>query len=201
MCEKLLDKWEQDFTAAALADDFAMFREHLEHLAEAYHLDWTLDSNQPQLMLQATIHIVRVCSAYAHLDGNAEGFVQFLNLQKYNFTEALDAKYAVTVDFYGKALGRILVSVDLHTLDLADLYGSRWPDFEMAGFHHLWISHPDWSVLAKEELLRLEDLITDDLRFDYGEDEVAFYFDESLGDDYLFVTVYDAFEPEDERDD
>lgn len=201
MSEELLDQWEQDFRAAARADDCAMFREHLGQLSPREHLGRLLRPDEPQLMLEATIRIVRMCSAYASLDGRAEEFGQLLNMQKYNPAEATDARYVFTFDLCGKAFARVLVEATVQTLDLAELYGSPWLDYEVVGFHYLWISHPDWSNLTNEELRQLEDEVTNDLRFDYAEDELDFWFDDSLNETYLFVTVQDVYESEDESDD
>ncbi len=201
MSEELLDRWEQDFRTAARADDCAMFREHLERLSPQEHLGQLLRADEPQLMLEATIRIVRMCSAYATVDDRAEEFGRFLNMQKYNPSEATDARYVFTFDLWGKAFARVLVETKVQTLDLADLYGSPWSDYEVVGFHHLWISHPDWTNLTKDELLHLEDEVTNDLRFDYAEDELDFWFDDSLDENYLFVTVQDVYESEDESDD
>ncbi|MDR1184323.1 MAG: hypothetical protein LBK67_05955 [Coriobacteriales bacterium] len=189
---KELGQWEQDFQTAARADDCAVFREHLKRLGQLSRPD------EPQLMLEATIRIVQMCSAYATMDGRAEKFSQFLNMQKYNPSEASDARYVFTFDLWEKAFARVLVETKVQTLDLADLYGSPWPDYKVVGFNHLWISHPDWTDLTNDELLQLEDVVTDDLRFDYAEDELEFWFDDSLDETYLFVTLQDVYESEDE---
>ena len=103
--------------------------------------------------------------------------------------------------FGGKPSAGVLVETKVQTLDLADLYGSPWSDYEVVGFHYLWISHPDWTNLTNEELQQLEDEVTNDLRFDYAEDELDLWFDESLDETYLFVTVQDVYESQDERGD
>ena len=43
----------------------------------------------------------------------------------------------------------------------------------------------------------LEGLVTDDLRFDYTEDELGFWFDDSNAK-YLYISVYDQEERDDE---
>lgn len=201
MSEELLDQWEQGFRAAARADGFAVFREHLRRLSPRKHLGRRLRRDEPQLMLEATIRMVRMCSAYATVDDRTEEFGQFLNMQKYNPAEATDARYVFTFDLCGKAFSRVLVEKKVQTLDLADLYGSPWSDYKVVGFHYLWISHPDWSNLTNDERRHLEDEVTSDLRFDYAEDELDFWFDDSLDEIYHFVTVQDVYESEDERDD
>ena len=201
MSEKLLDQWEQDFRTAARADDFAMFREHLKRLSAEQNLNRLLRPDEPELMLEGTICIVRACFSYATVDNRAEEFGQFLKMQNYNPAEATDARYVFTFDLWGKAFTRVLVDTKVQTLDLADLYGIPWSDYQVVGFHYLWISHPDWSVLTNDELRQLEDEVTEDLFFDYGEDELDLSFDDSLDETYLLVTVQDVYESEDKSDD
>ena len=201
MIEELLCQWERDFRAAARADDYAMFREHLGRLSPREHLGRLLRPDEPQLMLEATIRIVQMCSAFASMDGRGQEFGRFLNMQKYNSSEATDACYVFTFDLWGKAFARILVDTKVQTLDLADLYGTPWSDYEVVGFHYIWISHLDWSKLTKAELRQLEDEVTNDLRFDYGEDEIDFWFDGCLDETCLFITVQDVYESEDKGDD
>jgi hypothetical protein len=188
MLENALDQWERGFRAAAEADGFAVFREHLERLGLP---------KDPQLMLEGTVCLVRMVAVYAQLDGNSTGFEEFLKMQTYNPADASNAEYSFTFDLCGKAFARVLVDAELHTLDLADLYGSPWMDFEVVGFQHLWISHLDWSNLTDEKRHHLEEEVTDDLRFDYSESELDMWFDDSLDKAYLFVTVQDVYETED----
>jgi len=55
--------------------------------------------------------------------------------------------------------------------------------------------------LTNEELRPLDDEVTNDLRFDYAEDELDLQFDDSLDETYLFVTVQDVYESQDESGD
>ena len=102
-----------------------------------------------------------------------------LRMQTYNPAEATDARYVLTFDIFGKAFGRILVDATLQPLDLADMYGSSWDDYKRVGFDSFWISRPDWSCLTKREVKKLEEQVTYDLRFDYTDDELEFWFDDS----------------------
>jgi hypothetical protein len=65
-----------------------------------------------------------------------------------------------------------LVDRGLKTVDLADLLGHPWEDYEVAGYSRIWISHPDWTSLTSEEL---------NFRFEAGLDE-------------SFLLVSDVFE-------
>lgn len=192
MLENELDDWERDFRAAAQADGCAIFRDHLRRL--------DLPDN-PEFLLEGTIHMVRRLSPYASMDNRDEAFGQFLRMQTYNPLEAKDARYAFTFDLCRKAFARVLVETKSQTLDLADLYGCPWREYEVVGFRRLWISHPDWSNLTTEVVRQLEKEVTDDLRFDYSEAELDFWFDDSLNETYLFVTVQDVYEAEDEDED
>jgi len=178
-----LASWERNFKRAARADDFAIFRSHLQRLALP---------NKPRLMLDWTVALVRRCSSYLALDGRDKAIRQLLGVQTYDPAKATKACYTCTFDLCGKAVGRVLAEADLLTLDLADLYGSPWPELRVVGFHNLWISHPDWRPLTKKEVRHLQAAVTDDLRYDYAEDEINFWFDDSLSRSYLLVTVQDV---------
>ena len=148
---------------------------------------------KPELMLEGTIRVIQAILAFASLDGRPLG--RFLDMQQYNSSEAPDARYAFTFDLCGKAFARVLVnSLQETLLDLADLYGYPWDDYKVAGYQSIWISHPNWSRLTGRELKQLESEVTDDLRFDYSEDELNFWFEGSPDASYLFVSLQDIDE-------
>jgi hypothetical protein len=180
MSKILLDRWERAFRAAAVKDDCACFRGHLRRLELP---------DKPKLVLEGTVSAVRMASAYLCIDGRDKAVSQFLCMQTYNPAEATDARYVLTFDIFRKAFARILVDATLQPLDLADLYGSPWDDYKMAGFDSFWISHPDWSYLTKREVKKLEKQVTYDLRFDYTDDELEFWFDDSRDKSYLVVSL------------
>jgi hypothetical protein len=123
------------------------------------------------------------------MDGRDKAVGQLLRMQTYNPDEATDARYVLTFDIFRKAFARILVDATLQPLDLADMYGSPWDDYKRVGFDSFWISHPDWSYLTKRETKKLEKQVTYDLRFDYTDDELEFWFDDSQDKSYLVVTL------------
>jgi hypothetical protein len=180
MSETLLDRWERAFRAAAVKDDCANFRGHLQRLALP---------NKPELVLEGTVSAVRMASAYLSMDGRDKAVGQLLRMQTYDPAEATDARYVLTFDIFRKAFARILVDATLQPLDLADMYGSMWDDYKMVGFDSFWISHPDWAYLTKREAKKLEKQVTYDLRFDYTDDELEFWFDDSRDKSYLVVTL------------
>lgn len=190
MSEDLFEKWEHDFRAAALADGFAIFRDHLRRLDLP---------DDPQALLEGTICAMRGLAAYLAMDNRDEASCKQLAMQTYNPAEATGAHYAFTFDLWGKAFARIFVETGFKALDLADLYGNPWPDYEVVGFKRLWISHPDWSGLTPDEKKQLEEEVTDDLLFDYGKDDIVFWFDDSE-DEWLRMDIHDNWEVQDEGD-
>jgi hypothetical protein len=148
-------------------------------------------------VVEGTIVVVRMCSAYLIADGYKKAFHELLSLQTYDPAKASNARYAFTFDIFGKAFARILVDAELEGVDLADLYGNPWFKYRRVGFRSLWISHPDWSHLTKKEMNQLRTAVTNDLRHDYAEDELSFWFDDNLDKSYLLVTLEDVEELED----
>jgi hypothetical protein len=185
MPELTLRGWEREFRRDAKADQLAIFRDHLRRL----DLPCT-----PESMLEGTILVVQACSAYAKLDG--QQCAPFLEMQKYDPAQSGTARYTFTFDIHGKAFARVLVPPKLHLdevgqPDLADLYNHPWSDHKVCGFCDLWITCTDWAAPTSEELDQLEQRVTDDLRFDFTEDEVDFWFDDSCTVGALSIHVQD----------
>ncbi len=148
-------------------------------------------------MLEGTIRLVRICSGYAALDRRGKGFGEFLTMQTYDPAKTNGAQYAYTFDIFRMAFARILVGANEGILDLADIYGSPWHEYEVVGFDCLWVSRPDWSPLSKGEAVEIETTITEDFRFDYTDDEIDIWCDDSLDETYLFVSVQDVPDDDD----
>ena len=183
-----LRRWEKNFRADARSDNYALFREHLRRLGLP---------EKPKLMLEGTINVMQATWVFANLDNQSMGL--FLANQQYYPSKASDACYIFTFDLCGKAFAMVVVdSIQKPPLDLADLYGYPWADYKVVAFDSIWISHPDWSPLTSEEVQQLQTDITDDLLFDYEEDELDYWFDDSIDPSYLFVSVHDREEGEDE---
>jgi hypothetical protein len=182
--QRAIDRWERSFRVAARADKYAILRDHLRRLDLP---------DLPESLLEGTVCVVRACSRYSALDQQPdEQFERFLEMQRYDPSDATAARYAFTFDLHGKAFARVLAESKMQALDLADLYGNPWSDYKVVGYHRLWISRTDWSDLTRKELRQLAKEVTGDLRFDYSEDELAFWFDDCLDNTYLLVAVQDV---------
>ena len=173
--------WEKRLREAASSDNYALFRGHMRRLGLP---------EKPKLMLDGTIRVIQAISGYASMDGIA--LAPFLNMQRYNPCEAPGARYVLTFDLYGKSFARVLADSKLFLPDLADLYNHPWYDYKVVGYRCLWISHPDWSPLTNVELEQLESAVTADLRFDYSEDELTFWFDCGPDSSDLCVMLQDV---------
>ena len=177
-------EWENDFRSSAKADNFALFREHLQKLDLP---------DKPKLLLEGTILAMAACCAYQSMDGRS--YTEFLAMQKYNPDNIGKAKYAFTFELHGKAYARILVSKKSGSgLDLADLYEHPWGKYKACGYNRIWVSRTNSKALTHKEKTRLEEEVTDDLRYDYSENELGFWFDDSTIEGVLRIEVYDLDE-------
>ena len=68
-------------------------------------------------------------------------------MQRYDASEAVDARYAFTFDLCGKGFGRVLFSKKVGILDLADLYNHPWDDYKVCGYRSVYISRVDGKKL------------------------------------------------------
>jgi hypothetical protein len=175
-----LERWADKFREAAEDDECALLRDHLCRL----ELPET-----PELLLEGTIQVIFACIIYANLDGKP--FDAFLRMQHYDPSRAHHAPYAFTFDLFGKAFGRVLYSRKAGVLDLADLYGHSWNLFGVSGYDAIHITRSDGRELSKRELARLEKEVTEDLRYDYEEDELDIGFDSTRIEGSLIVTLRD----------
>jgi hypothetical protein len=178
-----LNQWIRDFSKAAKADKLALFRDHLKRLGLP---------DEPELLLQGTIEAVTACCAYLNVDGRPVD--KFLAMQRYNPADALDAEYALTFDLCRKAYARLLAPRKkmLFEIDLADLYGHPWMPFKVCGYFTIMVSRVDGRALTDTELEMIEKAVTEDLRYDYPEDELSFWFDPDSIEGVMAVTVQDV---------
>jgi hypothetical protein len=181
MSTSSLKRWEREFRSAAKTDNLALFRDHLHRLGLP---------EEPEALLHGTILLVQACCEYLSLDG--QSLTRFLEMQKYRSDDAGDAMYAFTFDLCGKGFARVLVSAKVEHIDLADLFGHPWWEYEVCGYYCFWVSRTDGDDLSAEELELIETEVTEDLRFDYSEDELDFWFDNSAVGGVLLVTLQDV---------
>ena len=99
-------------------------------------------------------------------------------------------KYIFTFDLAGKAFARVVVDQNLRGLDLADLYGYPFQKYRICGYTQFWITRVDGTELTRREAARLEAEVSRDLRSDYTEHELDFWFDDSLVAGSLYVYLY-----------
>lgn len=176
----LIKAWERKFRSDFACDCGARF----EPLIERFGLEVDAEG-----MLEGTIDFVAATTSFAVLDGVE--ICEFLADQCYD-GQAPTATYSLTFDVASRGVARLLVTPRLRFVDLADLYDYPWDRLKLAGFSHLWVSRLDGKALVQSELEELERLVTDDIRFDFGDDEVWIGFDPDTYDKALAIAVYDA---------
>lgn len=91
------------------------------------------------------------------------------------------------------AFGRLLVD-DLRSIDFADLLGHGWNDLEVCGYSAAFVTRTDGLDLSNAEQTQLEQAITDDLRYDYSEEELDISFDAFCVRGALMVFVQERFD-------
>lgn len=180
--------WEKSFRQKAENDNYQVFRAHLKKLKLP---------DEPILLLDGTILFVRSCVGYLMLDNlNVE---KFLAQQQYDWTESLDAPYLVTFDIYRQAYARIFTPMPSKLLDFADLYGTPWDPYRLVGYNEFFISRSDGQPLSLDEIAALDDAVSRDIRFDYGEAEVELGFDPDTIPGVLLGSIQDALSDFDEE--
>jgi hypothetical protein len=181
MQEKAFKQWEKSFRRDAEKDGMALLREHLQRLDLR---------DEPEKLLNGTIMFMSACCAYLNIDGRA--FNDFLAIQGYRPLCDGVAHYSFTFNLYDRVYARIITPIDVKYLDFADLYGHPWYEFKMCGFSDFCVSRIDSNALSKDEIEQIEKVISDDIRFDYSEEEVDFWTDQDSIDGVLLVCVYDV---------
>jgi hypothetical protein len=158
--------WFEAFQRDATADGQARLRRHLHRLNLP---------DSPELLLGGTMQVVVACCAYAELDGRSTE--EFLAMQQYDAESRGHRGFTFTFDLCGKAYGRVHVPATFGILDLADLYGHPWEPYRVVGFRDFYVSRIADAPLDDADIALLEQHVSDDLRYDYTEDELDFWFD------------------------
>ncbi len=178
--------WVTSFRSAAEADEYSAFAEHLRRF------DLSVD---PRELVQGTVDFVAASAAFDALDGISGSTL--LDLQAYEPAASAGATYAVTFDVAGRSAARVLTAADLGGLDFADLYGMPWNRHQVVGYSGFFVSRIDGTEMTLSELEALEERVTKDLRFDFGEDEIGFWFDPDSYPGAVWVDVYDVVDSDD----
>lgn len=117
-----LARWETSFRDAAKADSYQIFKDLL----------LSLDlPDEPGLMLDGSIVFVQHCVAYMTVDNMH--VKDFLAMQPYDPSKAINASYRMTFDLHQKAYACLNLPATLGAIDLADLYGTPWNDYRVVG--------------------------------------------------------------------
>lgn len=184
-----LVEWERYFRAAARHDNNRILRAHLRDLGLP---------DEPDRLLEGTILVVQMCVVYLTL--NNQPVAGFLEQQRYDPKTIADTPYQVTFEIScGAAFARISTPMPFKYLDLADLYGVPWDQYKSVGYHQFLVSRTDKVHLTADEIRTLDEEVTRDLRFDYAEDELNFWFDPDSVEGVLIVEVQDPYEDEERQ--
>jgi hypothetical protein len=176
------------FRSDARADKYKVLKAHLRSLDLP---------DDPSLLLEGTVLFVRMVVAYLTLDN--QKVVKFIEQQKYDPTSLTNAPYAVTFDVFAMAYARINLPASLRPINLADLYATPWNDYRVVGYGDIWIARTDGVDLSSDEMDEFEKTVTADLRYDYDEDELSFWFDPDTHEGILKITLQDVYEHEDDE--
>ncbi len=180
---KPISKWLKTFQNEAKADGLAILDEHIARLE-------IREPGAAEALMKGTQSFVVACLTYAQLDNRP--FDDFLAHQNYDPAAAPTSTYAVTFEIIGKAYGRLLVD-DLHFIDFSDMFEHVWYEYESCGYTHIFISRNDGTELSEDELMQLEQEITEDLHFDYAEDDLDIMFDAYSIEGVLTVSVQERY--------
>ena len=176
----LLQAWAQAYRQDFERDNGAMFTPLLQRFG--------LDVDAPA-MLEGTIEFVEAMAAFRMLD-NLD-LVAFLAEQRYD-PKCTAATYSLVFNVCGQGAARLLATPDLKSIDLADLYGWPWHRLEVVGYYGFWVHRIDGQALDATEIEALDQQVSYDIAFDYGEDEVSVGFDPDSFEGALAVTICDA---------
>lgn len=185
-------QWEVEFRRESKADRYSIFRKHLRK--------FDLPA-RPKLLLEGTISAVQACLIYSMLDNRLSQFQKFLAIQRYDPEEINEDYYAFTFNLRELSYARLLVSPMFEVIDLADLLNHPWVQLRTIGYNCFWVSRIDGNPLSHVELLEIEERVTEDLRFDYPEEELVFWFDYTTYEGSVCVNVQEIYDVENEDDD
>ena len=156
--------WQRKFASEAVADDAKEIGRHIDYLE--------LDCSKAA-MLEGTDLLIAAAIAYLQLDGRK--YEAFVDQQRYWLRGTDLPFYCLTFNFGMKHFGRLLTNKNIDGVDFADLFNHPWYPYKTAGFHEVHISRLDGKPIEPEELEALDRRFTEDIYYDYSDDEVSAY--------------------------
>jgi hypothetical protein len=176
--DQVFAHWQRKFAADAVADDANEIRRHIEYLG--------LDCSRAD-MLEGTDLLLAAAMAYQQM--NSLDCEDFVKQQRY-WLRGVDLPfYCLTFNLGKKHFGRLLTNKNMDGVDFADLFNHPWYPFETAGFYEVHISRLDGEPIEPEELEALELRFTEDMHYDYTDEEVSAYIQMSEFDDTAVATA------------
>jgi hypothetical protein len=176
--DQVYANWQRQFAADAVADDANEIRRHIEYLG--------LDCSRAD-MLEGTDLLIAAVMAYQQMDNqDCEGFVK---QQRYWLRGDDLPFYCLTFNLGKKHFGRLLTNKNMDGVDFADLFNHPWYPFETAGFYEVQISRLDGEPIEPEELETLDRRFTEDMYYDYTDEEVSAYIQMTELDDTALATA------------
>ena len=158
----LYQRWLRQFSADAIADDANELQRHIDYL----QLGCSRDD-----LLQGTHLLVLAVMTYLSLDGR--DCEPFINQQRYWLCGEGLPHYVLTFELGDKQFGRVVADEKISGIDFADLFNHPWQAYETAGFSDVYISRLDGEPLVPGEVEGLEGRITEDIYYDYSDEEVS----------------------------
>jgi hypothetical protein len=159
-------KWANRFRCEAVIDSASLLRKHLQRIGLP---------DEPEKLVEGTLLCVNVAGTYSRNDARA--MKEFFSQQAYRPTLDPNTHYSFTFNLREHTYARIITPLKAKTLDLADLYGHPWKKFKMCGYSEIRIARLDDADLSAAEYDQIEKTITDDIFFDFTDDEVLLAFD------------------------
>lgn len=180
MSKNTFSRWANRFRRDAVKDNMALLRDHLQRIGLP---------DEPEKLVDGTIMFMTACCAYLQIDERSMD--EFLDIQAYRPDLDADSYYSLTFNLFDRAFGRVIVPRDFKCLDLADLHDFPWNDFKMCGYYDFRVARLDCKALSDPEMEEIENAITDDISFDYSEEEVELLFDRDAVPGVLVVYEMD----------
>lgn len=180
MSSSAFNRWAKRFRCEAMMDGAALLRDQLRRLELP---------DEPTKLVEGTILLVSTAAAYSANEGG--GLKEFFAQQAYRPSLDPNTYYSFTFNLRDNTYGRVITPLTKKTLDLADLWGHPWHEFKMCGYNEIRISRLDNAELSDAECARIETAITDDIYFDFTEDEVDVVFDPQLIPNVLIAYFID----------